>query len=78
MNCFNVCEALEVSRVEGEDVLHVIHLGSGDGMSNEEPAPDEMHSGIVGEHWDLVFDHPRSPISFQRRQAEAVAIQRPC
>lgn len=89
MGGFNVREARKISRVEGENALYavdvhgggdagIVDLDPGDGVSNEEPAPDLMHGGIVGEHWDLVFDHSRSPVGFRGRQAEAVAIQRPC
>jgi len=81
-------EACEVAGIQGKDAFDavdahggcdagIVDLGAGYGVSNEEPAPDERHCGIVGEHWDLAFDHPRSPISFRRRQAESVAIQWP-
>ena len=61
MNGFNFSEAREVACVEGKDAfdavdLHsggdagVVDLDAGDGVSNEEPAPDEMHLWIVGQH----------------------------
>lgn len=89
MDRFYVFEASEVLCVEGQDAFHavdmhgggdsgIVDLDSGDGVSNEELAPYEMHSGVVGEHRDLVFNDPRPPISLRGRQAEAVTIQRPC
>ena len=89
MNRLDRREAREVAGIQGKDAFDavdvhgggdsgIVDLDAGDGVSNEEPAPDGVRCGIVGEDWDFVFYHPRPPISLLRRQAEAVAIQRPC
>ena len=88
MNRLDRWKARKVASIQGKDAFDavdvhggnepcVMHLNAGDGVSNEELAPDEMHCGIVGKHWDLAFDHSRPSISLMGSQAKAVAIQRP-
>ena len=88
MNRLDQGEAREVAGVERKDALDtvdkhrcgdagIVDLDAGDGVGNEEPAPDDVNFRCVGEHRDLVFDHARPPIRLRGRQAEAVAIKRP-
>jgi hypothetical protein len=88
-NGFEEGEAGEVASIQGKDAFDavdvhgggdagVVDLDAGYALIYQETTPDRMYCGVVGEHWDLIFDHPRPPVGLLWGQAEAVAIQRPC
>ena len=74
----NTGEAREVEGIEGKDAVYavnehgggetgVVDLDAGDGVGDEESAPQDVNFGCVGEHWNLAFDNLRSTIRFPWR-----------
>lgn len=87
MDCFDIREAGEVSRVEGEDALDavdmhggdqagVMDLDAGDAMRHKQLAPFLMYIETIGKQSDSGFDGACPAVGLCRRQAKSIAINR--
>jgi hypothetical protein len=75
MNGFDLIEAREILRAEGQNTLHtmdmhggnkpcILHLDSGDAVVHQQPAPFLMYRWVVGEQSEAGFNGDCVPIRF--------------